>query len=119
MLNNNLNSASQGSGRRVNNSKISSSQLFVILVHIQIGIGMISLPYEVFTKSGTDGWISVILTGILIQMIIFIFAFLINRYPNNHLFEISQLHFGKVVGRIITFIYSIYYMCIGGIFLAK
>src|SRR5690625_4321124 len=100
-------------------NKITKYQLVNIMIHSQIGVGMITLPYEIFLKAGSDSWISVLLAGVIIQVIILIYAKLVKRFPSHHLYEIIQLVFGKWIGKTIIIFYSIYFIILGGVFLAK
>lgn len=100
-------------------NKITKYQLVNIMIHSQIGVGMITLPYEIFLKAGSDSWISVLLAGVIIQIIILIYARLMKRFPSHHLYEIIQLVFGKWIGKTIIVLYSIYFTILGGVFLAK
>lgn len=99
--------------------KISPFQLSLLLIHGQIGVGMITLASDVHADAKTDSWISVIIGGIFIQIIIFVFGFLTKRFPNDTLFEMTINIFGKYIGKVIVFLYTIYFMFVGAILLAK
>jgi hypothetical protein len=53
-----------------------------------------SLPHDIFLKSGVDAWISLLLSGLFIQLNIFIIWALNRRYPNLHLYEFSTVIVG-------------------------
>lgn len=107
-----------GSGL-IEQNKINIFQLLFILIHVQIGIGVVTLPYDVFLKAQGDSWIAVLLAGFISQIMIFIFGGLMNRFPSNHLYEIVQILFGQWIGKIIILLYSLHFIILGGIFLAK
>lgn len=94
--------------------KISKNQLLVVLIHSQIGVGIITLPSEVFEKAKSDSWLAIIFAGIVVQVIIFIFGFLIKRFPENNLFEIFRETFGLPLGRILILFTSLYFIVQAG-----
>lgn len=103
----------------ISKETITPFQLFFILIHAQIGVGIISMPHEVFLKADSDSWISVILAGIIIQITILMFGVLMLRFPTTNLFGIIDLLFGKWLGKMLIIAYSIYFLILGGIFLAR
>src|SRR5699024_355603 len=94
-------------------------QLFFLLVHVQIGVSVVTLPYDLFLVADGDGWISILIAGLVIQIYILLFAIVIKRYPNDHLFQISEKVFGKWVGKIFSFFYTIYFILLGVFILNK
>ena len=52
--------------------KLNTFQLSLLLLHAQIGVGMITLVTDVYFKAGVDSWISIIVAGSFIQILIFI-----------------------------------------------
>lgn len=103
----------------MNKNQINGPQLFLILIHSQIGVGMISLSNEVHMKAKTDSWISAIIAGLFIQCLIFVFSVLINRFPESNLFEIIEIVIGKVLGKTLTFLYCCYFIVIGALLFAQ
>ncbi|HBZ10567.1 MAG TPA: hypothetical protein DEO65_11895 [Bacillus bacterium] len=98
---------------------ITQFQLIFLLIHSQVGVGVISLPYDVFLQAGGDSWISVLLTGIIIQAMILLNGALMARFPSTHLYGIMQSLFGKMMGKLLTILYCIYLISIGSLVLAK
>src|SRR5699024_12649219 len=47
----------------ISKTEISSFQLIFLLIHGQNGVGVITLPYDIFVKAKSDAWISVLITG--------------------------------------------------------
>lgn len=103
----------------INKKEITQFQLIFLLIHSQVGVGVITLPFDVFMKAKGDGWISVLLTGALIQIMIFLFGALMVRFPSSNLYGIVQSLFGKWIGKVIVLLYSIYFITIGGLILTK
>lgn len=77
-----------------------------------MGIGVLSLPATVFEHSKSDGWISVLLAGISIQILILLLWILLNGFKGKNIFEISTIVFGKYVGKFINILYTIYFLLI-------
>ncbi|MEB1808890.1 MAG: spore germination protein [Bacillaceae bacterium] len=101
-----------------NNKSISPLQLTFFIVQTQIGVGVLSLPYAVHTGgAGSDAWISVLLTGIIIQFLIFLFSKIGSRYPNCSLYDMFPITFGKYLGKFIILLYVVYFMLVAGLIL--
>lgn len=94
----------------MNEKSISQKQLFFVVLQAQIGIGIgiLSLPSNAFSHSKNDGWISVILAGIGIQLLILLLWALLNGFKGKSLFEISIIVFGPYVGKVINLLYTFY-----------
>ncbi|MCR8658730.1 GerAB/ArcD/ProY family transporter [Paenibacillus endoradicis] len=86
-------------------NKISQFQLFFIILQTQIGIGVISLPYDVYRISSNDAWISVFIAGLFIQIGIIVIWLLCRQYPQQTIFELM----GNIVGKYIAYILKIGY----------
>lgn len=99
--------------------EITQFQLIFLLIHSQVGVGVITLPFDVFMEAKGDSWISVLLTGVIIQITILLFGALMMRFPSSHLYGIVQSIFGKWIGKMIVILYSMYFIGIGGLVLAK
>lgn len=84
----------------IDNDKISSTQLWIYIVMIVVGIGIFTLPRQVAETTGQDGWITVILGGVISFLNYYIITRLARRFPEDTLVEISN----KVVGKYIAFI---------------
>ncbi|MBN8209172.1 GerAB/ArcD/ProY family transporter [Bacillus sp. NTK071] len=88
------------------NNTIHSTQLFFIIFQTQVGVGVLSLPTSLYAGSGTDGWITLLITGVVIQGVIFILYLLSNRFPSSTLYEYAP----KIVGKYIAFLISLLYI---------
>ena len=87
------------------NNTITSAQLFFIIFQTQVGVGVLSLPASLYAGAGTDGWITLIITGIAIQVIIYILYLLSNRFPSSTIYEYAPKIVGKYVGFILSALY--------------
>lgn len=100
-------------------NKITPFQLAIILIQAQIGVDMISLVYHVHTRANYDSWISVIVAGIFIQMLILLYGLLIKRFPNHNFFELLEIVFGKWIGKFFIAFYGIFFIVLCSSLFAK
>ena len=91
---------------RANN--ITSGQLMALVVSIQVGIGSLNLPNYLSQDSGHDGWISILIYGLIITAIISIIIKLMNRYNNKSIYEINNCLYGKYLGRLLNLFIVLY-----------
>lgn len=102
-----------------NHDTITKVQLFFLITQTQIGVGQIELPHYAFIAAKYDGWISVLLTGVLFQIIIFILWLLVKRFPNHTIFDFSEKVLGKLFGKIISLFYSGYFLLVASFLAAS
>ncbi len=95
------------------NSKISNRQLFFLIIQTQIGVGVLSLPYVLHKAAKQDGWMSLILAGVFIQLILLVLWYLAKRFPKDHLFDYLPKLLGGVLGKVVMVAYSIYFLAVG------
>lgn len=92
---------------------ISILQFILTVFGIQIGIGMLSLPRELAEKSGTSSWIAIIFGGFICTIISISFIKIREKAPTKNFVDFFTFYLGKVLGSIIVFLLSIYFLCIG------
>lgn len=85
------------------NQNITSKQLMIFIISSEIGLGIVSLPAALAEKVGHDGWISVLLTGILCIIAVYFIMLFLRRYSNKSIFQINILLYGKVLGTFFNF----------------
>ncbi|ADK14624.1 Spore germination protein B2 [Clostridium ljungdahlii DSM 13528] len=88
--------------------QITSKQLRTFALSSQIGLGIMTLPSVLAKKVGHDGWIAVILTGVLVLLSSLFELALLKRYKNNSILEINIKLYGKSLGVILNFIFICY-----------
>lgn len=94
-------------------------QLSLLLIHAQVGVGMITLASDVHVDAKTSSWISVLLGGIFVQLLIFIYGFLMKRFPNKTLFDMIKIVFGNIIGKLIIIMYVLYFIILIVLLLSK
>jgi len=94
-------------------SKISLVQLTFFVIQCQIGVGILSLPNRLHPIAKGGGWISVLIAGLAIQLIILLMWFLLRRFPDANMYEIACMMFGNKFGKLLGFSYVFYFTLIG------
>ncbi|PWA10094.1 hypothetical protein DCC39_11925 [Pueribacillus theae] len=105
--------------KMIGKKEITQFQLIFLLIQCQVGVNVVTLPFDVFMKAKGDSWISVLLTGVIIQIMIFLIWALMRRFPSSNLYGIVQSLFGKFIGKMIVILYSMYFIAIGSLVLTK
>lgn len=93
-----------------NKTSITTFQMIFLLIHAQIGVGILSMPHDIFKEAEQDSWMTILLTGMFIQVFILLYGALLNRFPNKNLFEIARILLGNKIGNVVTFMFSIVYI---------
>lgn len=93
-------------------SSISVGQLAFFILQTQIGVGILSLPFAVFNVSKGDAWISILLAGFLVQVMIVVIWVLCRRFPGATFFEFMPRILGKIVGTFLSFTYIVYFIAV-------
>ena len=97
------------------NGKINISilQFILMIFGVQIGIGMLALPRELADKSGTSSWIAIIFGGFICTIISITFIKIREKAPTKSFADFFTFYLGNILGKIIVFLFSIYFLCMG------
>ncbi len=95
--------------------QLSLSQFILVIYKTQIGIGVLTLPHDVFMVSGTDGWIAIIVSWILVNVISFLIIKTMEKYPDKNLFEVLPIYFGKWLGKFIILLWILYALYVASV----
>ena len=90
--------------------KLSKSQFFFFTLHAQLGLAILTLPHIVGARAGHDGWISVLIAGIAVQILALLYYLIVKNYPNKTFYDIVVDLLGTKVGKLINFILIGYYV---------
>ncbi|WP_169088732.1 GerAB/ArcD/ProY family transporter [Paenibacillus sp. PL91] len=96
------------------NNTINKSQLFFLIIKTQIGIGLLSLPSKIQSSAKGDAWISVLVAGAAIQLLLIVYWQLLKKFPNQTLREITVRVFGAYMGKTLNLIYYVFFILIAG-----
>ncbi|UNC91010.1 GerAB/ArcD/ProY family transporter [Candidatus Contubernalis alkaliaceticus] len=89
-------------------------QVVAIIIAAMTGANMIFLPVFVAEKAGRDGWISIILAGLLVWLAAGLVYILCRRFPTRSLPEFSILILGKPLGTMVSTGYIVYALFLAG-----
>ena len=83
--------------------------LVMFVIHVtQTGVGLAGLPRIVYLEAEHDGWISVLLAGVLTGIILWVMFLLLREYESADLYGIQVDLFGKLFGRMLGVMYMVY-----------
>ncbi|MDR6224346.1 GerAB/ArcD/ProY family transporter [Desmospora profundinema] len=88
-----------------NQNRITRGQFLFMILQTQIGVGILSLPYNVHEAAKGDGWISVLMAGLWVQLMIVIMWSLNRRFPSLTLYDILPHLIGKWPAKILISAY--------------
>lgn len=102
--------------------KITKSQLYFVMIQSQMGIGVLSLPSVTQKTAKGDAWITTIIAGIFIEIILVVYWLLLKRFPNLILTEFTKKIVGKGLGKILNisiYMYFVLTACFAVIFIVN
>ncbi|MGR3765656.1 GerAB/ArcD/ProY family transporter [Rossellomorea sp. NS-SX7] len=88
--------------------KVSPFLVFFLIHSIQVGGGVLGFQRIIAMNAGYDGWISVILAGILTHILVFIMYKLLDK-SGGDLVSAHTLAFGKWIGKIFDSVFVLYF----------
>ncbi|HHV18672.1 MAG TPA: endospore germination permease [Thermoanaerobacterales bacterium] len=92
-----------------NNDLITVPQTVVLIITTILEIGLLSLPRDVAIYANSDGWIVVIIGGVLTFVGSLVLSTLVRRFPNDTFIEYSQKVIGKVPAFFLGIVLIIYF----------
>lgn len=90
-------------------AKISSKQLFALIVLFEIGSAVV---VGLGMKAKQDAWLAILLGMVCGLVLYLIYSYLFYRYPNLPLTIYLEKLLGKFIGKILAFIYILYFIYI-------
>ncbi|WP_096188913.1 GerAB/ArcD/ProY family transporter [Evansella halocellulosilytica] len=91
-------------------SHVSPFLVFFLICSTQVGVGVLGFPRYIAQDAGYRAWISVLITGALIHIVIWMMYKLLNRSDKlNDLTKIHRFYFGKTLGGIMSFLFTLYF----------
>ncbi|GGF16705.1 germination protein KB [Halobacillus andaensis] len=95
------------------NLKLTRRQYFFIIIQTQIGVGILALPFDLHTAAKQDGWISLIIAWMLLNIILVFLWMLAKKYPEKDYFKIQEFVLTRWVGKTVSALYVIYFSSVG------
>lgn len=89
-------------------NNLNSVQMGLVTFISQTGVGIIILPSIMSKEVGHDGWITIIITGILIILLSLAIIYLLKRYKDKSIYDINNFIYGKVIGTAFNILLLVY-----------
>ncbi|KEK23440.1 GerAB/ArcD/ProY family transporter [Bacillus gaemokensis] len=84
---------------------------FFLIHTMQIGVGFLNFQRKIALKAGHDAWIAVIFVGIGVHLLIWMIYSILNKEKAD-LISIHRNMFGKWLGGMLSFVFSLYvFLC--------
>jgi spore germination protein (amino acid permease) len=91
-----------------NTFSLSFSQFVLLIYKTQIGIGVLTLPRELFKAGNYDSWLAIFI-GWLSSIVVCLFIIrTLEKHPNQSLFELLPHLFGKWIGNFLLATWVVY-----------
>lgn len=87
---------------------VSNQQIKDLLVTTVVGVGVLSLPSSLAVLLDNDGWIAIILGGLLLIPFIIMIDKVFKMYPNKTIFQIGREVVGNIIFNIFFIIFIVY-----------
>ncbi|NHW38794.1 GerAB/ArcD/ProY family transporter [Paenibacillus aceris] len=99
-------------------SRITQGQFMFFVIQSQVGVGILSLPHRMQAIAKGGGWISTLIAGLAVQVIILILWALCRRFPSDTIFSFLPKIVGKFFGNLLGLVYIGYFLFSAGMVLA-
>jgi spore germination protein (amino acid permease) len=96
-------------------NNITKFQLFFIFIQSQIGVALLSLPHEVQKSAKEDGWLSTLVAGVVVQLMLVIYWQLLKRFPTLIYTEITKKILGAFLGNVLNLLIYLNFILVGGL----
>lgn len=89
-------------------------EMAITLIAMIIGVGILTIPRGLAQELETpDGWISIILGGLLAMILVFLYTRLQNHFPGKNLIEyIGEGRIGKWIASVTSILFILYFVSI-------
>ncbi|QHW35587.1 GerAB/ArcD/ProY family transporter (plasmid) [Paenibacillus rhizovicinus] len=88
-----------------------SSFLLIFIIHdAQVGVGLPGYQRVVYQLAGHDAWITVLITGIITQLVVWMMIKTLAKFENKDLYDIHLVVYGKFLGNVANLIYTVYFL---------
>ncbi|WP_028546631.1 GerAB/ArcD/ProY family transporter [Paenibacillus taiwanensis] len=103
----------------VKKDNIHKNQIVYMVIQAQVGVGILSLPYNIAKYANQDSWISTLVAGVIMLLVILIMWLLCKSYPGMMMFDIFKQLTGNKLGKCLIIGYTIYFMLQSSYVLSK
>jgi len=93
--------------------EIGFKEIAVGVASMILGVSIITLPRGLAARTnGSDGWISILITGVIACLAASIIAALVNRFPRQSFFQYTSRIVSKPIAYVITFLFGLYFLAL-------
>ncbi|XRG79428.1 GerAB/ArcD/ProY family transporter [Rossellomorea sp. GAMAL-10_SWC] len=89
---------------------INNKQLFYLIILTQSGVAITTLPNKIYKVAGHDGWISPILGGVIVQILIIFYYSLYKKFPSKSFTDYTKIITNPFIGTCINISYFLYFL---------
>ncbi|WP_088034745.1 GerAB/ArcD/ProY family transporter [Evansella clarkii] len=90
--------------------KLSTYQCVALIVMVQFGIGILSLPSLLMKEADSLGWISILIAGLFVQLLAVVYHFSLNNNIQSDFFHFLENLSGKFFSKLYTLILILYFL---------
>ena len=92
--------------------KVSPFYVFFLVHSMQTGVGILSFQRVLAKTTGTDGWISILLAGLIVHIMIWVIYKIFSIVPGDIVSANNQA-FGKWIGNFFSLLFILYFLILG------
>ncbi|GAA1375130.1 GerAB/ArcD/ProY family transporter [Peribacillus frigoritolerans] len=92
--------------------KVSPFYVFFLVHSMQTGVGVLSFQRVLAKTTGTDGWISILLAGLFVHIMIWVIYKIFSFVPGDIISANNQA-FGKWIGNFFSLLFVLYFLILG------
>ncbi|SDX99172.1 GerAB/ArcD/ProY family transporter [Thermoactinomyces sp. DSM 45892] len=89
--------------------KITSTQFLFFILQTQLGVGILSLAHQIHKDAKGGAWISVIMGGVISQVMIVIFWAFLKKNPASNFLQAMEKLVGKITAKGLVIGYSCFF----------
>lgn len=89
---------------------INNKHLFYLIVFTQFGVAITTFPNDIYKIAGHDGWISTLIGGLIVQILIFLYYSLYKKFPNKSFTDYTKIITNPFIGTCINICYYLYFL---------
>ncbi|MEY8752993.1 GerAB/ArcD/ProY family transporter [Peribacillus frigoritolerans] len=92
--------------------KVSPFYVFFLVHSMQTGLGVLSFQRDLAKATGTDGWLSILLAGLIVHILIWL-IYKIFRFVPGDIISTNNHAFGKWIGNFFSLLFILYFFVLG------
>jgi spore germination protein len=94
--------------------RITTIQVALLMYTTLVGVGYLSMPRLLAETAGRDGWISLILGGLLVMLAMVLLAWLGQKHPGQTIIQYSQAILGRPLGQAVNILLLLNFVLMAG-----